>query len=402
MKKIFATFFLLILILSLCCVPAFAEPSAENAVKTPKDQLNYFDTTPAAGNKEKGFDVEKFSQTQMSQDMMSALHNYFTYPAADQANEAIANYWAIKGVTKVYYDLDDPERQWAAYIPNGIYFDGGDDYKYPVVFVMHGGNNTILMTESYGWSELCGKEGFITVIPWAQSYDNGSIMLQEIPRIMDTLRQDYAIDESRVYAVGFSAGGRTCINSLMEYPDFFAAGAIQPTSLFPSGEEAEYQNDYGFKTVFTHEDFERITSYTMPLMMYGGTYESCWPVSLDYDLARKVSSEDLTRYLSITGAVFPEITDEGRKTIASQAGNIASRLTGFDFDPKDTRIVERQGTYCVLGGYNNADGVCTFCCLAVEGMPHWPLYCQAELIWDFMSQFARDMETGELLYAEGS
>lgn len=405
MKKRLIRLLTTISIAGLCGGNVLAvEPSSLNDVKTAEDQLNYFETTPAAGNREKGYNLEEFKETQMCKDMLSALSNYFIYTDADQDNEAITNYWASKGVTKIYHDLDDPERQWAVYMPNGLYFEADEDYEYPVVFCLHGGNNTILMTESYGWSELAGKEGFITVIPWAQAYSGGDIdanlIVEEIPRIMEVLREEYNIDETRIYASGFSAGGRSCINALMAYPDLFAAGAIQPTSLFPSGEEAVYANDSGYKTVFSYEDFERITEYTMPLIIYGGTFESCWPISLDYDLARQVTSEDLTRYLNITGANFPEITDETRTSIATLSGSSVSRLTGFDFTLEQSEIVQKQGTNCFIGSYYNDDGVCAFQALAVEGMVHWPLYCEAEIEWEFMSQFARDTETGELLYVE--
>ena len=295
-KRISAMLCSVAMMVTCCGGSVFAvEPSSLNAVKTAEDQLGYFTGTPAAANVEKGFDVERFTKTQMCKDMMSALNNYFVYGDADQDNEAITNYWAGKGVTKVYYDLEDADRQWAVYMPNGLYFEADEDYEYPVVFCLHGGNNTILMTESYGWSELAGKEGFITVIPWANRAEGGSIIVEEIPRIMEILRENYNIDENRIYASGFSAGGRTCINALMAYPELFSAGAIQPTALFPSDKEAVYSNDYGFKQVFSYEDFENITSYNMPLIMYGGTFEICWPVSLDYELARKFTSEDLTR-----------------------------------------------------------------------------------------------------------
>lgn len=394
----------IVLSLSMLCsfVGAFAETvpygaaSGENDVKTAEDQINYYSRS---GKVEKWFNFEQFMDTQIAKDSISALYNYFNYPAEDQDNDAITSYWAAKGVTKEYFDLGDPERQWAIYYPNGTYFEADEDYEYPVVFCYHGGNNTILMTESYGWCELAGKEGFIAVLPWAQTWNREDITIEETARILDVLREKFSIDESRIYATGFSAGGRSTVNVVMAYPETFAACAVTTTALYPIEDEAVYRSEnYAFKSVFAEEDFEKITELKMPMMLFGGTMDGNWPINNDPEQDWPVTSEDLNTWLNITGANFPEVTDETRKEIAEHSGIGVERMTGFDFDLDKIEIVEKQGTYCYIGSYLNDDGVCTLRCLAVEGMVHWPLYCEAELCWEFMSQFARDTETGALLY----
>ncbi len=48
--------------------------------------------------------------------------------------------------------------------------------------------------------------------------------LEAVLKLIDSLKKDLNIDEKRIYAVGFSMGGSTVINSLSARPDLFAAG----------------------------------------------------------------------------------------------------------------------------------------------------------------------------------
>lgn len=48
--------------------------------------------------------------------------------------------------------------------------------------------------------------------------------LKTVLKLIDSLKKELNIDEKRIYAVGFSMGGSTVINSLSARPDLFAAG----------------------------------------------------------------------------------------------------------------------------------------------------------------------------------
>lgn len=48
--------------------------------------------------------------------------------------------------------------------------------------------------------------------------------LQTVLKLIDSLKKNLNIDENRIYAIGFSMGGSTVINSLSARPDLFAAG----------------------------------------------------------------------------------------------------------------------------------------------------------------------------------
>ena len=48
--------------------------------------------------------------------------------------------------------------------------------------------------------------------------------LKTVLKLIDSLKKELNIDEKRIYAVGFSMGGSTVINSLLAKPELFAAG----------------------------------------------------------------------------------------------------------------------------------------------------------------------------------
>ena len=66
------------------------------------------------------------------------------------------------------------------------------------------------MTETYGYAQLAAQEGFIVVSPWANNKDPDTLAM-DMDWIMEKLKANYPIDESRVYGAGFSLGGRSVV-----------------------------------------------------------------------------------------------------------------------------------------------------------------------------------------------
>lgn len=50
-----------------------------------------------------------------------------------------------------------------------------------------------------------------------------------------------------------------------------------------------------------------------------------------------------------------------------------------------------------MGDSVKPDGKCLFRAVACEKMVHWPRVMFAELVWEHISKFARNLETGELI-----
>ncbi len=375
-----------VLLLSLLSPFSMAQQKEGSSVDRPGEYFNGFaGYLKGSGRAEKMYKGDQFVQTETARDIFNSLFFLTTYGLEKQDDPAITSYWASKGLKKEIYDIQDSSRMWSVFTPNGYYENYGDGHKFPLVFCLHGNNNNILLAETYGFAELGGKEGFITVVPWA---DNEDIILDEVPRILNILREKgYPIDETRIYASGFSKGGAATMQVGINYPDLFAA--IAPGGANPASEVGE--NDETLKAMgpnmgFTAEQFKNAAKYKMPVMFFGGTCDNM-PLSAN-----------AANWIKISGAVAPDVTKETVANITAHSGYGVERMTGLQFNLDQMEIKANDDTYYYTGSYYNEDDVCTFRVVAVEGVPHWLVKSEAAEVWKFLSQFARNKETGKLLY----
>jgi poly(hydroxyalkanoate) depolymerase family esterase len=91
-------------------------------------------------------------------------------------------------------------------LPSYLY----DVYLFPGVVALWGANN---QNACFNWFE-----------PDDTARDRGEAL--SIRQMIDAMLERYSIDRSRVYLVGFSAGGAMAAAMLAAYPERFAAGAI--------------------------------------------------------------------------------------------------------------------------------------------------------------------------------
>jgi poly(hydroxyalkanoate) depolymerase family esterase len=115
----------------------------------------------------------------------------------------------------------------------------------PLVVVLHGCTQTAADMEHAGWNALADQRGFAVVYPeqqtannsvrcfnWAGEYGDPANLVrgqgenQSIIQIIDHAIAAHSSDASRVYIVGFSAGGAFAAVMLATWPDRFAGGAI--------------------------------------------------------------------------------------------------------------------------------------------------------------------------------
>ena len=90
----------------------------------------------------------------------------------------------------------------------------------PLVLCFHGGGDTAITTATTaGWPLIAAEEDFILCAVEMHMRTTAAETLQ----IIDELKKIYAIDESRIYATGFSMGGIKTWDFYQEYPEVFAA-----------------------------------------------------------------------------------------------------------------------------------------------------------------------------------
>jgi feruloyl esterase len=122
------------------------------------------------------------------------------------------------------------------YVPEGL------PDSAPLVVVLHGcTQNAEGYDHGAGWSTLADRYGFALLFPeqqpannpklcfnWFQSSDiqRGRGEPLSIREMIQRMERDHAIDRSRVFVTGLSAGGAMTAVMLATYPEVFAGGAI--------------------------------------------------------------------------------------------------------------------------------------------------------------------------------
>jgi poly(hydroxyalkanoate) depolymerase family esterase len=123
-----------------------------------------------------------------------------------------------------------------------LYVPPGLKGPVPLVVVLHGcTQNAALFDHGSGWSMLADRHGFILLFPeqqrannpmlcfnWFASGDNrhGQGEAASIRAMIAAVGEAHAVDQSRIFVTGLSAGGAMTSVMLATYPEIFAAGAI--------------------------------------------------------------------------------------------------------------------------------------------------------------------------------
>jgi len=128
------------------------------------------------------------------------------------------------------------------------YVPTGSPKGAPLVVALHGCTQKAADFEATGWSALAESKKFYVVyaeqntannpvscFDWWGKYNapsdktnitRGMGEPESIKQMVDKMKSDFAIDASRVFVVGFSAGAAEAAVMLALYPDVFAAGAM--------------------------------------------------------------------------------------------------------------------------------------------------------------------------------
>jgi len=122
------------------------------------------------------------------------------------------------------------------YVPQGLQAGA------PLVVVLHGCTQT---ADGYdhgsGWSQLAQEHGFALLFPEQQRANNPNLCFNwfsasdsrrgagealSIQQMIEAMIRTHAINRSRIYVTGLSAGGAMTSIMLATYPEIFAGGAI--------------------------------------------------------------------------------------------------------------------------------------------------------------------------------
>ena len=175
----------------------------------------------------------------------------------EQPPRSQANLDALARVQTKTYTFDEAggiDQEYRVYVPTG--YDGSA--ATPLVIALHGlGSGTMYMMEYNNLVELAERHGFIVATPmgynergWygARGLGNefnrrrddpgpenlGELSEQDVLNVLAIMRDDYHVDDSRIYLIGQSMGGGGTWYLGSKYPDIWAALAPMAPAVYIS------------------------------------------------------------------------------------------------------------------------------------------------------------------------
>lgn len=341
------------------------------------------------------------------------------YRWRDPMDPELLEWYEAQGIKKEMFETEHYYTRWTLLRPA----DMEKGRRYPLVFVNHGGGNSIESEEfSTGFNVMVNREQFLAVYLQNTNTDN-------LLRVRELLIRTYPVDTERIYVTGFSQGGGKTSDCAFRAPELFAAHA-------PCGNDIFRYVDR-WSVPYTQQEIDNLKKTFLPFMQVVGCNEHSHILPLNHWERAEARTE------RIEGDIhdFPPKngeTDPTRPSDPSHPGGhieppqgahpgvwmlrqLNNRLELLDIDPRDIetclnyRSNREDELHHVLGFYGdreqirtfygykhyiidiwNRHGVNAFRYVAVENSPHWPEIMMGELVWEFFKQFRRDRNTGRV------
>lgn len=368
-------------------------------------------------------DIDRYIDSEYGEEIARRLQLQFKYEE-DPFGEECLSYYRSKNLKKYLFQNGDYYTRWVMLAPLEI-DEPSNTKKYPVIFVHHGGGNSIEYDEFLpGYQDIAGIEKFIVVYLQNTNWENVSDKIEY-------LKEHFPVDQERIYLVGYSQGGYEVTSAYFRIPEKLAGAA-------PCGNDI-YREWDNFNVPYLDYEVERLKKTFVPFMQIVGACEASGfaPVN-DWHPRKDWGTE---------GEPKPYIdprTDDGRDPTRVHGGKrrfsnmpeppenqdkhewMISRLNkrmdtlgcarrdadicigylhkeqdelhhavGFYGDKEETQIHYGYKHYVV--DIKNQEGMDAFRYVVVENSPHaWPLMT-AYMTWDFFRNFRRDTATGKIV-----
>ena len=290
---------------------------------------------------------------------------------------------------------------WFEYIPQAAL--EMEEGTVPLIVTLHGnGNDARIQGETTGWVELAAKENFMVAAPEWQTralvegtsetkpnfFNCDGLERDTLIEWIEMLEEKYPqIDKSRIYVTGLSAGASASTLYGALYSDVFAAvGAVSGPGV-DKDELTEYVKDYkGSEVPWLYVCGDHDFFGMIPV---DGSSENSFEVApglhiQDVDPASNMFPF-IQAYQKINGLEVSEAYD---MSLNEFYGIKTDELNWIKLGFKDA-----------LEGTLNDEYGPIMKVTAIRDQAHWNYKPEAEYIWNFFRDFARDTETGELLRA---
>lgn len=265
---------------------------------------------------------------------------------------------------------DGTKVEYLEFIPKSAGAGNAEPGSVPLVMIFHGGGEKAqYFSMVSGWPELGAREGFMTVaVDQHVAYSAA-----QIDELREKLLKQYPfLDESRVYATGFSMGSVKTWSLGLECPESFAA--IAPMDALGG------------------TDPEQVPSVIMPTLYLAGEedYLPAFPSQLTDPAADNTKLE----------AVFEMNLVSGGYAYDGSKGRIGTTdiYWGTDFERTVTADAAHSGSVITLNYANDYTVLAS-----VSGLSHVMSSDNISVVWEFLKQFRRDPEDHSIqVFSEGT
>lgn len=235
----------------------------------------------------------------------------------------------------------------------------------PLVLAFHGGGDSALhIAHVSGWWRVAMRNRFLLVT--VENHLNSTAT--EMVEFLAHLRQKYPIDESRIYASGFSMGGCKSWDLFQEYPSLFAALAPMDATF-----------EVGLNVFGKEAPCEINKDVPVPVFYAGGEITPL--PELPFQAEKCV---DRIRNLFAVNEVKKPYTAE-----LSDVANWLNPIWGIDGDSTETFYDESRDSVLTVHYFESRDGVIRTALASISGQGHECREHTCEQAWKFMSRFTR-------------
>ncbi|SDX84026.1 hypothetical protein SAMN02910264_00832 [Ruminococcaceae bacterium YAD3003] len=237
----------------------------------------------------------------------------------------------------------------------------------PLVIGFHGGgDSSMYLTYVAGWWEVAHKYDFLYVAIENHQF----VTATEARDIIEVLKTRYPIDESRIYATGFSMGSGKTWDLYQEYPEILA-GIMPCSALFPV-----------YTTFFGKPVTDRLNKTVSVPVFYSGGEKSHLP-ELPFQGEACVERVKYVAEVNKLKKSFADVDFENKD-------NWENPVWGIPGDRVDTFYDETRDATLTVNYFDSEDGVCRTAFAGVSNQIHECREHSIETAWKFISQFRKE------------
>lgn len=274
--------------------------------------------------------------------------------------------------------------------------------KLPLVCVMqevYEGNEHLAVT-AFGYfyeiTKIAANGECILLFFVLEDADSNDLLAQ----LIDEAAEMYPVDKSRVYVTGHSHDGRFTLEFCAR--NYRKVAACATLGNFCGLESAKRLGKAGV----TDERVEQLRTVELPLANFCGCAEhgGKLPVNVDartlplrpgQEFGRTLTLEDrLEAWHRRLYAWNCPAKSDGEILAVKDSPDIVERELGFPVDKSSVRVMDGFKHY--IGDLKDTNGHFYLRMVGHENMPHLPTPAMLNLAWEFMSRFARNLETGKI------